>query len=89
MPDPKLYWKAVRALQANLPDPAWITDIEHPANIVAVPSEVAAKAIFGKTHRLATEDELAAWRAEQEQLARFTRAAELHRAGVAPVLVKP
>jgi hypothetical protein len=66
--DQKLYWAKVREIEASLPPGPQILIAEEDGTnaAVEVSHEGAAKRLVEKSHRLATVDEIAKWRAGQK-----------------------
>lgn len=84
------YWKAVRVLAGTLPEFVWLVDaarVGETAVVTQVAAEVAAKLIHAKTHRVATEDEVAGHREQEAAANKSARRERLRRSGLAVVAV--
>jgi hypothetical protein len=94
MADLMRYWQEIRELERSLPDSLWIVSLGDALRdrvagmIVEVVAGVAAKMLHGKTHRVATEEEIAAERGRQEGMKRSAEEERLRRLGVAVVEVR-
>ena len=93
MRDLRRYWQEIRAIQKTLPEYVWLMSIEDElegqvgGRLVEVSSEVAAKMLHAKSHRLATDEELREWQSAEEMEARRVARERLQRRGVALVEV--
>jgi hypothetical protein len=87
MPDVKRYWQEVRAIEKTLPEFVWLAGMEN--SLVEVAAAQAAHLLHAKSHRLATEEEIAARRAEEEAAKDCVRHERLRRQGIAIVEVTP
>jgi hypothetical protein len=71
MPDLKKYWQEVRAIEQTLAADVWLMSLESKArgqvggSIAEVTAGVAAKLLYGKSHRLATDEEVESHQARQ------------------------
>jgi hypothetical protein len=84
MRDLQLYWQEIRALEASLPPFVWVI-----ANgcLSEVSAFLAAKLLHGKSHRVATEEEISAHAARGTAANRDAVRESLSRRGVAVVPV--
>jgi hypothetical protein len=88
------YWQEIRAIQSQLPDFVWLVSVEDAVSrlvggcIVEAAAELAARLLHSKSHRLATEQEVAAMRAKEEATKRDLAQQELRRRGIAVIEVK-
>jgi hypothetical protein len=85
MRDVKQYWDDVRELHAGLPEFVWVVDAE--SSPVQVRAEIAARLLQAKSHRIATEEEVLAFRASQASYSRQQALDRLRREGIAVVAV--
>jgi hypothetical protein len=94
MADLRKYWQELRAIEKGLADFVWLMSLENRAkgqaggSIAEVAAGIAAKLLHAKSHRLATEEEIAVHRASQEQIQRQTFEKRLRDKGIAQVQVK-
>jgi hypothetical protein len=64
MPDLKKYWQEIRAIEQTLAADVWLMSLENRArgqvagSIAEVAAGAAAKLLYGKSHRLATDQEV-------------------------------
>ena len=94
MPDLKKYWQEIRAIEKNLPAEVWLVSLQNLAKgqvggaIVEVAAAVAAKLLHAKSQRLATEEEIQAHKAQQDQIKRriFEQRMGIQGIAVIPVL---
>ena len=96
MRDLRKYWQEVRAMERNLPEFVWLVGGELAKGggasnellaLVEVPAAQAAKLLHGGSHRLATEEEIAAHVAAQDSLRQQAFQDGLRRKGIAVVTV--
>jgi hypothetical protein len=93
MRDLKVYWQEVRALQHSLPEFVWLMSLEDRkrgmvgGRMAEVGAENAAKLLHGKSHRMATEEEIAAHLEKEDQARRQGLHDGLRRRGIAVVAV--
>jgi hypothetical protein len=93
MPDLRKYWADVRAMELSLPEFVWLASIEDlsrgqvGAAIVEVAAAVAAKLLHARTHRVATDVEVAAYRGREDRLKRSAVEEGLRKKGVAVVTI--
>lgn len=80
------YWQEIRAIQASLPEFLWIAD--ELGRLVEVTAEIAAKLLHAKSHRVATEEEIAAHLGKSAAEQRDTAAEARRRRGVEVVPLK-
>jgi hypothetical protein len=94
MADLKKYWSEVRALEKALPASVWLISLENHSKgqtggaIVEVKGELAARLLHTKSHRTATEAEIEAHKARQDDLQRRTFQQRLRDQGIAVVPVR-
>ena len=86
MLDLRRYWQEIRSIEAGLSEFLWVVDAA--GTLVEVTAAIAAKLLHGKTHRVATEDEVQAYMAKAGVEAREAIKAELRRRGVETVALK-
>jgi hypothetical protein len=73
MPDIKRYWHLVAEQRAKLPSEVWLTSIERPLEGItggatcAVTREIAARRLVEQSHRIATEEEIQKFHADQRE----------------------
>ncbi len=90
MPDVRRYWQEIRAIEKTLPEFVWLAGGENATgSIVEVAAAQAAHLLHAKSHRVATEEEIAAQRVEQDAAKDRVRHERLRRQGIAIVAVKP
>lgn len=72
------YWAAVRRETANLPEFPWVTSLDDPSRgmvggcTTQVSRETAGELLVQKSHRIASEEEVAAfWKRCEEQAAKY------------------
>ncbi|MEO8052795.1 MAG: hypothetical protein ABI833_20485 [Acidobacteriota bacterium] len=64
MPDLKKYWLEIRVIEKSLPAEVWLVSLENRAkgqvagSMVEATAAVAAKLLYAKSQRLATEEEI-------------------------------
>ena len=85
MPDLKKYWQDLRAIEQSLPRYVWLTGR---GGMVQAGAAVAAKLLYSKSHRLATEDETETHLAEQQDIRRQQFQQRLRDRGIAIVPVE-
>jgi hypothetical protein len=85
------YWQEVRTIQASLPEFVWVVSVENPVEgfaggcIAQVAAAQAARLLHAGSHRLATEAEIEAHRADEEAARLLRVHARLERQGIAVV----
>jgi len=84
MRDVKRYWREVREIEAALPDFVWLVSAKGSAP-VEVAAHGAALLLHAKSHRIATEEEVAALKASEHAIERHQRKERLRKSGVAVV----
>jgi hypothetical protein len=93
MPDLKKYWQEIRAIENSLPAEVWLMSLQNLARgqvggaIVEVASAVAAKLLHAKSQRLATDDEIAAHKAQQAEVQRLLFEQRMRSQGIAVIPV--
>lgn len=94
MPDLKKYWQDIRAIEQSLPIDVWLMSLENRArgqvagSMAEVAAEAAARLLHGKSHRLATEDEIHAHTAKQADTTRQVFEQRLRDKGIAIIPVE-
>jgi hypothetical protein len=93
MRDLRQYWQEVRALERSLPEFIWLMSIEEKKSgmvggrIAELGAAQAAKLLHAKSYRMATDDEIAAHLAKEDQARRQSFNDGLRRKGIAVVAV--
>lgn len=93
MRDLKVYWQEVRALERSLPAFVWLMSLEDRkrgmvgGRMAEVGAAQAAQLLHTKSHRMATEEEIAAHLENQNQARRQSVQEGLRRRGIAVVAV--
>jgi len=93
MRDLRQYWQEVRALQRSLPEFVWLMSLEDAKHgmvggrMAEVGAAQAAQRLHAKSHRMATEDEIAAHLQKEDQARRQSVHEGLRRRGIAVVAV--
>ena len=94
MRDLKKYWQEVREIERSLPEFVWLTSVEccfqgqAGGSVAEVPASQAAPLLYAKSHRMATEEEVAGYQAREEAHKRRVFDEDLQREGVAIVSVR-
>jgi hypothetical protein len=94
MPNLKLYWQEVRAIERSLPEFVWIVSIEDSlrgragGSITEVSAAHAGLLLHAKSHRIAAEDEIGAHKAGEGSAKRAALEEKLRRRGIAVVPVR-
>jgi len=94
MPDLKQYWQEIRAIERSLPGDVWLMSLENRAkgqvagSIAQVAGTAAAKLLYAKSHRLATEEEIRAHQARQMEMQRQVHQQRLRDKGIAVIPVE-
>lgn len=87
--DIKQFWREIRALEAELPDFVWLTaEVRNKGDrpmVMEVTRAVAAKLLQQKTHRHATDAEVAEYRRREKALTHAARIEQMRREGRALV----
>jgi hypothetical protein len=90
MPDVRRYWQEIRAIESKLPEFVWLVGVENSlGSIVQVAAAQAARLLHAKSHRLASDEEITARRAEEDAARDRVRHERLRRQGIAIVAVRP
>lgn len=84
MRDLQRYWQEIRAIQAGLPEFVWVIAEQC---LIEVSSAIAARLLHAKSHRLATEEEVAAQKQRDRESKRRQTREKLRREGVAVIEV--
>jgi hypothetical protein len=93
MRDLKVYWQEVRALEHSLPAFVWLMSLEDRKRgmvgdrMAEVGAEQAAKLLHANSHRMATEEEIAAHLVKEDRARRQSGSDGLRRRGIAVVAV--
>jgi len=82
MRDIRRYWREVRDLQATLPEFVWLVDVEGSAPVEA-PAGLAAQLLLGKSHRVASDEELGVQREKELAAGKELKRDRRRREGVA------
>jgi hypothetical protein len=83
MRDIRQYWREVRALEARLPEHVWLVSGNAVAQVTAA---AAAPLIHAETHRIATDEEIAAHHSAESETKQRMRLDRLRREGRALVV---
>jgi hypothetical protein len=95
MPDLKKYWQEIRTIEKSLPVEVWLMSLQNLAKgqvggaIVQVAAAVAAKLLYAKSQRLATEEEIAAHKAQQDEMKRQVFDQRMRSQGIAVIPLAP
>jgi hypothetical protein len=93
MPDLKKYWQEIRTIEESLPTEVWLVSLQNLAKgqvggaIAEVAAAVAAKLLHAKSQRLATEEEIAAHKAQQDEITRQIFDQRMRKQGIAVIPV--
>ena len=93
MRDLQQYWREIRAVAASLPAHVWLVSLEDAkrgmrgGRMVETSAETAAKLLHANSHRQATEEEIAEYRAERDRQERAAFHEKLRVRGVTVVPV--
>ena len=94
MPDLKKYWQEIRAIEKSLPAEVWLVSLQNLAkgqvggSIVQAAAVVAAKLLYAKSQRLASEQEIQAHRALEEATKRQIVEQRMRSQGIAVIPVE-
>jgi hypothetical protein len=94
MPDLKKYWQEIRAIEQGLPAEVWLVSLQNLAkgqvagSIAEVAAAVAAKLLYAKSQRLATEEEIRAHKAMQAETRRQVFEQRMRNQGIAVIPVE-
>jgi len=83
--DIRQYWQELRALEASLPEFVWLISGKVTTQ---VPASVAARLLRAKSHRKATDDEVAEHHALELEANRAAREERMRRQGTSLVVVR-
>ncbi len=86
MLDLRQYWREIREIEAGLSQFLWVVDAA--GKLVEVTAAIGAKLLHGKSHRIATEEEVQAHMARTGMENREALRAEMRRRGVDTVVLK-
>jgi hypothetical protein len=95
MPDLKKYWQEIRVIEKSLPAEVWLVSLPNLAkgqvggSIVEVAAAVAAKLLHAKSQRLATEDEIEAYKGRQDEIKRQIFEQRMRSQGIAVIPLVP
>ncbi len=83
------YWKDLRSLEATLPEFVWLvaTPAGAPPVVTQAAAAIAAKWLHAKTHRVATDEEVAQLRADDAAAVKQAKQERMRRSGAAVVVV--
>ena len=93
MPDLRVYWQEVRAIEGSLPEFTWLMSLEDArrgmsgGRMAEVGAAQAAQLLYSKSHRKATEDEITAHLTKEDQARRQSAQERMRRRGIAMVAV--
>lgn len=87
MADVRRYWQEIRAIEKTLAEFVWLAGAEN--SLVEASAAQAAHLLHAKSHRLATEEEIATRREGEAAAKDRVRHECLRRQGIAIVAVKP
>ena len=88
MRDLKRHWQEIRTIESSLPQFVWLASVDDSQkSIVEVAAAPASRLLHAKSHRLATEEEIAAHWADQEAARRRDHLDGLRRQGIAIVSI--
>jgi 2,4-dienoyl-CoA reductase-like NADH-dependent reductase (Old Yellow Enzyme family) len=91
MPDLKKYWQEIRAIEKSLPAEVWLVSLQNLAKgqvggaIAEVAAAVAAKLLHARSQRLATDEEIEAHKAQQDQVKRQIFEQRMRKQGIAVI----
>jgi hypothetical protein len=91
MADLRRYWQEVRALERSLPEFMWLMSLEDVkrgmvgGRMAELGAAHAAQRLHAKSHRIATEEEIANHLAKEDQARRQVLGEGLRRRGIAVV----
>lgn len=94
MPDLKKYWQDIRAIEQSLPAEVWLMSLENrtrgqiAGSMAEVGAGAAARLLHGKSHRLATEDEILTHATRQSETTRQAFEQKLRDKGIAIIPVE-
>lgn len=84
------YWKELRALEESLPEFVWLVGIDDgPGAVTQAAASIAAKFLHAKSHRVATDEEVAAQRANDAVARTQAKHERMRRSGAAVVVLGP
>ena len=93
MRDLQQYWREIRAAAASLPADVWLVSLEDAKRgmrggcMVETSAETAAKLLHANSHRMATDEEIEAYRDQREKQERAAFQERLRVRGVTVVPV--
>lgn len=85
------YWREVRALEDRLPEFVWLVSktADTAGFVTQAPASVAARLLHGKSHRIATEEEVQAHLEHEQAAVKAAKQERMRRSGAAVVVVRP
>jgi hypothetical protein len=95
MPDLKRYWQEIRTIASTLHEPTWLVSLDdplpesHSRPVVEVSAAVAARFLQAKSHRLATQEEIEAQRAQEALAKQIAIHDSLRKRGITVVALPP
>jgi hypothetical protein len=90
MRDIRQYWRDVRAVEETLPEFVWLVSAASNSSgfVTEVPAAIAARLLKAKSHRMATDEEVAAYHASAAKAMKQARSERMRRSGAAIVVVE-
>ena len=94
MPDLKKYWQEIRAIEKSLPAEVWLLSLQNLAkgqvagSMAEAAAAVAAKLLYAKSQRLATDEEIQAHKAQQAETQRQVFEQRMRSRGIAVIPVE-
>jgi hypothetical protein len=94
MPDLKKYWQEIRAIEKSLPADVWLVSLQNLAKgqtagvMVEAAAAVAAKLLYARSQRLATEEEIRAHKALEAETQRQAFENRMRGQGIAVIPVE-
>lgn len=91
MPDLKKYWQEIREIEKSLPAEVWLVSLPNVAkgqvggSMVETAAAIAAKLLYAKSQRLATEEEIHAHKAQQAETQRMVFEQRMRSQGIAVI----
>lgn len=93
MPDLKKYWQEIREIERSLPAEVWLVSLQNLAKgqvggaIAEVAGAVAAKLLHAKSQRLATQEEIDAYKSQEDEIKRQVFEQRMRNQGIAVIPV--
>lgn len=94
MPDLKKYWQEIRAIERSLPAEVWLVSVGSRAkgqvsgSMVEAAAAVAAKLLYAKSQRLATDEEIQTHKAREAEIQRRAFEDRMRSEGIAVIPVE-